>query len=35
MLNRFTDYGVLSCTVNKKGENIFKVNDELITYKFN
>ncbi len=35
ILNGLTEYGVLKTSTNKKGEKIYCVNQELITYKYN
>lgn len=34
ILSRLTDYNILENSVNKKGENIYRVNQQMITYKF-
>lgn len=34
VLNGFAEYGILLKDVNKKKENIYKVNPEILTYKF-
>ena len=33
-LNGLTDYGLLEKSINKKKEAIYKVNQEMITYKY-
>lgn len=35
ILNGLTDYGVLQTSTNKKGEKIYCVNQEMITFKYN
>lgn len=35
ILNGLTRYGVLETSTNKKGEKIYRVNQEMITYKYN
>ena len=34
ILNNLTDYGILVKSANKKGDTIYKLNEEIITYKY-
>ena len=34
ILNNLTCYGILEKTTNRKGDTIFKLNQEFITYKY-
>lgn len=34
ILNNFTDYGILDKNINKKKEAIYKVNKDIITFKY-
>ena len=34
ILNNFYNYGILEKTKNKKGDTIFKLNQEFVTYKY-
>ena len=34
ILNNLNDYGILEKTTNKKGDTIFRFNQEFITYKY-
>ena len=35
ILNNLTDYGILEKTKNKKGEIIYRLNQDLVVYKYN
>lgn len=34
ILNNFTDYGILEKNINKKKEAIYKINKNIITFKY-